>query len=92
MKMKEHYYHYFTNMDKKLFISKAKIKAVQMVDHNHLNNGGHDEFIIFKFGEYKSRKAKYNVVEYDIYGKAKSYILTEDEVINQFGENVLNLI
>ena len=60
-----------------------------MIDHNHLNNGGHDEFIIFKFGEYKSRKPKYCVLEHDIYGKAKSYILTEDEVIEQFGAETL---
>ncbi len=79
-------------MDKKLFVSKTKLNSLKLVDQNYLNNGGHDEFIIFKFGEYKSREPKYNVVEYDIYGKAKSYILTEEEVINQFGENVLNLI
>jgi hypothetical protein len=75
--------------DKKLFRSSTKLKAVKMVDHNHLNNGGHDEFIIFKFGKYKSRNPKYCVVEHDIYGKAKSYILTEDEVIEQFGAETL---
>lgn len=79
-------------IDKELFRSCTKLKAVKMIDQNYLNNGGHDEFIIFKLPEYKSRDAKYNVVEHDIYGKAKSYILTEDEVIEQFGKETLENI
>lgn len=79
-------------IDKELFISSTKLKAVKMIDQNYLNNGGHDEFIIFKLPGYKSRDAKYCVVEHDIYGKTKSYILTENEVIEQFGEETLKSI
>lgn len=78
--------------NKKLFQDKIKLKAVKIVDQFYLNNGGHDEYIIFKFGEYKSRDGKYCVVEYDIYGKAKSYILSKEEAINEFGEEVIKNI
>jgi hypothetical protein len=76
-------------IDKELFRSSTKLKAVKMIDQNYLNNGGHDEFIIFKFGGYKSMDAKYCLVEHDIYGKAKSSILSKEEVIKEFGEEAI---
>lgn len=78
--------------DKKLFQQKTKLNAVKLVDQNYLNNGGHDEFIIVKFGDYKSRPGKYCVIEYDVYGKSKSSILSREEVISEFGEEAVNNI
>lgn len=78
--------------DKKLFQYKTKLNGVKLVDQNYLNNGGHDEFIIVKFGDYKSKPGKYCVVEYDIYGKAKSSILSKEEVIKEFGEEAIKNI
>ena len=75
--------------DKQLFQYNTKIKGVKLIDQNYLNNGGHDEFIIFKFGGHKSIDAKYCVVEHDIYGKAKSSILSKEEVIKEFGEEAI---
>ena len=74
---------------KKLFIFNEKAKGLKLIDQNHLNNGGHDEFIIIKIKGYKSKQTKYCVIEYDIYGKEKSYFLTKDKLVEEFGDDVL---
>jgi len=75
---------------RELFIFKEKAKGLKLIDQNYLNNGGHDEFIIFKLDGYKSRPPKYCVIEYDIYGKIISNILTKEELVNEFGEEINN--
>ena len=77
---------------RKLFSYNEKVNIVKMVDQNHLNNGGHDEFMIIKIKGYKTKPSNYCVIEYDIYGKTKSYILNQDELIKEFGVDVLNKI
>lgn len=71
---------------RKLFVHSKKITVINMIDQNYLNNGGHDEFIIVKIDGYKSRPDKFCVIEYDIYGKANSRILTKEALIKEFGE------
>ncbi len=77
---------------KKLFIYDEKVNGIKMIDQNHLNNGGHNEYTIIKIDGYKSKQPKFCVIEHDIYGKIKSTILTEDELINEFGEDILKKI
>ena len=76
-------------MDKELFIFPNPVKGIKVVDQNHLNNGGHNEYIIFKIKGHKSAEHKYCVIEHDIYGKAESNIMTKDEVIKEFGKDVM---
>lgn len=76
---------------RKLFISNKKVNIINMVDQNYLNNGGHDEFMVIKIDGYKSRPDKFCVIEYDIYGKTNSRILTKEGLKNEFGEEVLNI-
>jgi len=77
---------------RKLFVYNKKVNVINMIDQNHLNNGGHDEFMIVKIKGYKSRESKYCVIEYDIYGKENSYFLTEDKLVEEFGDDVLKKI
>ena len=74
--------------NRKIFAFSKRIKAVKMVDQNYLNNGGHDEFLVVKIDGYKKAPSKYCVIEHDIYGKAKSTILSESELISEFGVDV----
>ena len=74
---------------KKLFIYNKKVNVINMIDQNHLNNGGHNEYTIVKIDGYKSKQTKYCVIEYDIYGKEKSYFLTKDKLVEEFGDDVL---
>lgn len=81
-----------TEGNKSLFVTKRRFEGVHAIDQNHLNNGGHDEFMIVKLKlGYKKKSFKYSIVEYDIYGKLKSYILSEEEAIDKFGESVLDV-
>lgn len=76
-----------------MFITKRRYSAIKVWDQHYLNNGGHDEFIIFKFNTgYKTKTPKFCVVEYDIYGKEKSYIITEEELVESFGKEILEKI
>jgi len=80
-------------MKRKWFIRKRRFSGIHAIDQYYLNNGGHDEFIIFKFNTgYKTKTPKFCVVEYDIYGKNKSYIMTEEELVDSFGEEILKKI
>ena len=45
--------------------------------------------MIIKIKGYKSKPCKYCVIEYDIYGKEKSYFLTKDKLVEEFGECIL---
>jgi hypothetical protein len=77
---------------RKLFVYNKKVNVINMIDQNHLNNGGHDEFMIIKIKGYKSKPSKYCVIEYDIYGKEKSYFLTQDKLVEEFGDDILKKI
>ena len=72
-----------------LIIRKRRFGGIHVLDQHYLNNGGHNEYIIFKFDIHKIKSTRYCLVEYDIYGKSKSEILLEDEIVLKFGQGIL---
>ena len=75
---------------KELVVLDEPVKGTRMVDQNYLNNGGHDEYILLEIQGYKSMSSKYCVIKHDIYGKAESTIMTEEEFIQEFGTAIKN--
>ena len=71
----------------KLFTIKKRFGGLHIIDHHHLNNGGHNEYKIFRFQVgHKTKRIMFCVIEFDIYGKCETNQFTEDEFRNKFGE------
>lgn len=70
----------------KLFTVKKRFGGVHVIDQHYENNGGHNEYKIFKFQKgYKNKTDMYCVIEFDIYGKCETNQFTEEEFRNKFG-------
>lgn len=71
----------------KLFTVNRRFGGVHVIDHHHLNNGGHNEYKIFKFEVgYKTKTTMFCVIEFDIYGKCITKQFNEEEFRNKFGD------
>lgn len=71
----------------KLFTIKKRFGGLHIIDQHYLNNGGHNEYKIFKFQVgHKTKRIMFCVIEFDIYGKCETNQFTEDEFRNKFGE------
>lgn len=70
----------------KLVTLTKRFGGLHIIDQHHLNNGGHNEYKIFKFQVgYKSKRIMFCVIEFDIYGKCETNQFTEDEFRAKFG-------
>lgn len=71
-----------------LFTINKNIKTIHIIDKFYQNNGGHNEYYIFKFEiGYKNRSFLFCVVETDIYGKCQTNHFTEEEFRLKFGNH-----